>query len=392
MKSPAATVLRHDNPLSYNPPQYKPGPGFTPFNPSRTPMKQVRRTLPRLLRLLALTALVGTGAAQAQANDYAEITQLLKAGKAAEALTKADQRLSATPHDPQLRFLKGVAQAESGKPADAVATFTKLTEDYPELPEPYNNLAVLYANQNQLDKARTALEMAIRTNPSYATAHENLGDIYAKLASQAYNKALQLDAASATSVKPKLALIRELFSADIAKGAKPAAAAPAPAVVATQRPAPAPAPAAAPAPTPAPAATAAAPAATPAPAPAAAPDAAKQEAAKDAKEVTAAVQAWAAAWAAKDMKAYLAAYGKDFDPPGRMTRAAWEKEREARIVGKSKITVQVSDLNVSVNGNKATARFRQAYSADSLNVSSRKTLDLVESNGRWLIVREATGG
>ena len=391
MKSPAATVLRHDNPLSYNPPQYKPGPGFTPFNPSRTLMKQVRRTLPRLLRLLALTALVGTGAAQAQANDYAEITQLLKAGKAAEALTKADQRLSATPRDPQLRFLKGVAQAESGKPADAVATFTKLTEDYPELPEPYNNLAVLYANQNQLDKARTALEMAIRTNPSYATAHENLGDIYAKLASQAYNKALQLDAASATSVKPKLALIRELFSADIAKGAKPAAAAPAPAVVATQRPAPAPAPAAAPAPTPAPAATAAAPAATPAPAPAA-PDAAKQEAAKDAKEVTAAVQAWAAAWAAKDMKAYLAAYGKDFDPPGRMTRAAWEKEREARIVGKSKITVQVSDLNVSVNGNKATARFRQAYSADSLNVSSRKTLDLVESNGRWLIVREATGG
>ena len=391
MKSPAATVLRHDNPLSYNPPQYKPGPGVTPFNPARTLMKQVRRTLPRLLRLLALTALVGTGAAQAQANDYAEITQLLKAGKAAEALTKADQRLSATPRDPQLRFLKGVAQAESGKPADAVATFTKLTEDYPELPEPYNNLAVLYANQNQLDKARTALEMAIRTNPSYATAHENLGDIYAKLASQAYNKALQLDAANATSVKPKLALIRELFSADIAKGAKPAAAAPAPAVVATQRPAPAPAPAAAPAPTPAPAATAAAPAATPAPAPAA-PDAAKQEAAKDAKEVTAAVQAWAAAWAAKDMKAYLAAYGKDFDPPGRMTRAAWEKEREARIVGKSKITVQVSDLNVSVNGNKATARFRQAYSADSLNVSSRKTLDLVESNGRWLIVREATGG
>ena len=352
-------------------------------------MTHVRRTLPRFLRLLALATLVGTGLAHA--NDYNEITQLLKAGKPADALAKADQRLAETPRDPQLRFLRGVAQADAGKHNEAIVTFTKLTEEYPELPEPYNNLAVLYAGQNQLDKSRAALEMAIRTNPSYATAHENLGDIYAKLASQAYNKALQLDAANATSVKPKLALIRELFSADIAKGAKPTAAAPAPAVVATQRPAPAPAPAAPPAPTPAPAATAAAPAATPAPAPAA-PDAAKQEAAKDAKEVTAAVQAWAAAWAAKDMKAYLAAYGKDFDPPGRMTRAAWEKEREARIVGKSKITVQVSDLNVSVNGNKATARFRQAYSADSLNVSSRKTLDLVESNGRWLIVREATGG
>ena len=85
------------------------------------------------------------------------------------------------------------------------------------------------------------------------------------------------------------------------------------------------------------------------------------------------------------MKGYLSAYGKEFNPPGKQTRAAWEKEREARIVGKSKITVQVSDLNVSMNGS-------QAYSADSLNVTSRKTLDLVETNGRWLIVREATGG
>ncbi len=344
MKSPAATVLRHDNPLSYNPPQYKPGPGFTPFNPSRTLMKQVRRTLPRLLRLLALTALVGTGAAQAQANDYAEITQLLKAGKAAEALTKADQRLSATPRDPQLRFLKGVAQAESGKPADAVATFTKLTEDYPELPEPYNNLAVLYANQNQLDKARTALEMAIRTNPSYATAHENLGDIYAKLASQAYNKALQLDAANATSVKPKLALIRELFSADIAKGAKPTAAAPAPAVVATQRPAPAPA-SLRPRPT-RPRRHSGCTGCHTGPGTRPRQTQPKQEAAKDAKEVTAAVQAWAAAWAAKDMKAYLAAYGKDFDPPGRMTRAAWEKNVKPGSWANPRSRVQVSYLNV----------------------------------------------
>jgi len=392
-KSPAATAYRHDNPLSYNPPQYKPPPGLAAAQLLCTPMKQVRRTLPRLLRLLALTALMGTGVVHA--DDYADITQLLKAGKASEALAKADQRLAANPRDPQLRFLRGVAQTDSGKQADAIATFTKLTEEYPELPEPYNNLAVLYANQNQLDKARTALEMAIRTNPSYATAQENLGDIYAKLASQAYNKALQLDANNANSVKPKLALIRELFSNEPgSKTGRPAAAAPAPAVVVTQRPAPAPAPAAAPAaaaPAPAPAAAPAvspAPAATapaPAPAPAAASDASTQA-------VTSAVQAWAAAWSSKDMKGYLGAYDKSFDPPGRQGRAAWEKEREARIVGKSKISVKLSDITVSVQGDKATARFRQAYSADSLNVSSRKTLDLVNNNGRWTIVRESTGG
>ena len=350
---------------------------------------------------MALTALLGTGVAQA--DDYAEITQLLRTGKPAEALAKAEQRLAAAPRDPQLRFLRGVAQADAGKPAEAIATFTKLTEEYPELPEPYNNLAVLYANQNQLDKARTALEMAIRTNPSYATAHENLGDIYAKLASQAYNKALQLDAANANSVKPKLALIRELFSADAAgKAGRPAAAspAPAPAVVVTQRSAPAAAPAPAPVAAAAPAsasapAPAAAPAKAPAPAVAAAPAPAPSPAASgDAaiEAVTSAVQAWAAAWAAKDMTAYLAAYDKSFDPPGRQTRAAWEKEREARIVGKSKISVQLSDLSVSVSGDKATARFRQAYSADALNVASRKTLELVNSNGRWTIVRESTGG
>lgn len=356
-------------------------------------MKPVLRTLPQLLRLVALTALLGAGVAHAE--DYSDITQLLKTGKAAEALVKADQRLAATPRDPQLRFLRGVAQADSGKQGEAITTFTKLTEEYPELPEPYNNLAVLYANQNQLDKARTALEMAIRTNPSYATAHENLGDIYAKLASQAYNKALQLDATSANSVKPKLALIRELFSADAAsKSGRPAAAAPSPAVVTTQRPAPAaapaaPAPAVAAAPAPAlaatPAAAAPAPTPAPAPAPAAASDASTQA-------VTAAVQAWAAAWAAKDMKSYLGAYDKSFDPPGNQNRSAWEKEREARIVGKSKISVKLSDIAVSVQGDKATARFRQAYSADALNVTSRKTLDLVNSNGRWTIVRESTGG
>uniref|UniRef100_UPI003FA6E5D5 L,D-transpeptidase Cds6 family protein n=1 Tax=Ramlibacter sp. TaxID=1917967 RepID=UPI003FA6E5D5 len=82
---------------------------------------------------------------------------------------------------------------------------------------------------------------------------------------------------------------------------------------------------------------------------------------------------------------------KEFDPPGRQSRAAWEADRRARIVGKSKITVNISDLDVSVKGSKATARFRQAYSADSLNVTSRKTLELVRNGDRWTIVRESTG-
>jgi Flp pilus assembly protein TadD len=177
----------------------------------------------RTLTLATLTAAsLGAPLAWAQADEYAEVNRLVRAGQLNEAMAKTDQYLSGKPRDPQMRFLKGVIQTESGKPADAIATFAKLTEDYPELPEPYNNLAVLYAGQSQFDKARAALEMAIRTNPSYATAHENLGDVYAKLASQAYSKALQLDSNN-PGVAPKLSLIRNLFAVD-ARGVRPATA------------------------------------------------------------------------------------------------------------------------------------------------------------------------
>jgi len=164
--------------------------------------------------VLALTALPSI------ADEYADVSQLLRTNKLTEALTQADRFLATKPSDPQMRFLKGVIQRNLGKQAEAIGIFTKLTEDYPELPEPYNNLAVLYAGQGQYDKARVALEMAIRTNPSYAVAHENIGDVYSRLASQAYNKALQLDGSN-QAVAPKLALIRELFKPNL-PGATPA--------------------------------------------------------------------------------------------------------------------------------------------------------------------------
>jgi tetratricopeptide (TPR) repeat protein len=343
-------------------------------------MTFARSYLPKSLGLAVLAAAL-LAAPFARADEYGDVSQLLRSGKLPEALAKADQYLAGKPKDPQMRFLKGVIQTESGRTPDAIATFTKLTEDYPELPEPYNNLAVLHAGAGQFDKARAALEMAIRTNPSYATAHENLGDVYAKLASQAYSRALQLDAGN-TAVQPKLALIRELFSTSAKPGtARPpvatVAAAPAPAAPtpAAAKP-PAPVVAASPAPAPA--------AATPAPAPA-------PSGASGVKDVEAAVAAWAAAWSAKDMGGYLAAYGKEFDPPGSQARRDWEEDRRARIVGKSRITVRITDLSVSVNGNRAVARFKQAYSADTLNVTSRKTLEFVKAGERWMIVRESTG-
>ncbi|MES2412350.1 MAG: tetratricopeptide repeat protein [Pseudomonadota bacterium] len=345
------------------------------FNPAPRPQMFKPAGFSTVLRTLLLAA--GLSAGAAYADDYSDVNALIRSGKIAEALAKADQYLAGKPRDPQMRFIKGVIQTEAGKPGDAITTFTQITQDYPELPEPYNNLAVLYAGQSQFDKARAALEMAIRTNPSYATAHENLGDVYAKLASQAYSKALQLDGGN-TGVQPKLALIRTLFAPD-AKGQKPATSAQAAAAAAARAPVVA-------------AAPVAAPAATPRPAPAAAPAAPAAAASSGAeKDVENAVRAWAAAWAAKDMGSYLGSYGRDFATPKGESRKSWEEDRRARIVGKSRITVKLDNLAVTVNGDKASARFRQAYSADSLNVSSRKTLDLVKAGERWLIVRESTG-
>ena len=364
------------------------------------------------IALRALTMVLALTALPSSADEYSDVSQLLRTNKLTEALTQADRFLATKPTDPQMRFLKGVIQRNLGKQAEAIGIFTKLTEDYPELPEPYNNLAVLYAGQGQYDKARVALEMAIRTNPSYAVAHENIGDVYSRLASQAYNKALQLDGSN-QAVAPKLALIRELFKpnlpgatpvspASVAAAAAATAANPATPVAAStvaSKPAAATvvaAPTVASKPTPvlasAPVTTASKPAAAvslppgdPVKAVASQPDA------NAIQSATAAVHSWARAWAAKDMDAYLAAYSPQFEPPGGQARAAWEKDRTARITGKSSISVVLTDLKLTVNGDKAKASFRQAYKADALAVSSRKTLALEKVGTRWLITKETSG-
>ena len=396
-------------------------------------MKKISQPLHSLRR--RVTATVATallvGASTAYANN-ADITSLLQGSQPEQALKLIDQRLTATPKDPQLRFLQGVAFAMANKNKEAIDTFTQLTKEFPELPEPYNNLAVLYANQNQLDKSRQALEQAIRTNPSYSTAHENLGDIYAKLASQAYSKALQLDGSHAQSVQPKLALIHDLFSTGQAQAQAQALAkapsAPAPVTatatqaVSSSTTAPAQATVVAAAATAQPVASAQPATATPvtetASPPATEPKAetktiAKAEPKAETKavatadagqaakadtppaanvaEVEAAVRTWAKAWAAKDMANYLAAYSPNFQTPGNQSRKAWEAERRARIVGKRSISVNLADLTITTQNDRATARFRQHYRADTLNVSSRKTLQLELRKGQWLIVSETTG-
>jgi len=370
--------------------------------------------------------------------ESVEVQRLLKDGQHTQALKLIDEALAKNPKDAQMRFRRGVALSMLDRKPEALAVFQKLVDDHPDMPAPYNNMAVIYGAQGDYEKARQALERAIRTNPAYATAYQNLGDVYAQLASQAYTKALQLDKGDA-SVQPKLALLRELTAgANItpppalpAMVAKPVGRAPSPAVIPTvaapppapivvaAAPAPKPAPpppppAAAPAPTPAPvagptvskpvapppAASAPVPATKPAP-PASAPPTVKPAAPPQApsspvasaasSEVEAAVRAWAAAWSKRDMDGYYAAYTPDFSGQAG-SRKAWEQDRRDRIAPRKQIKIELVDLRVSVDGDQATARFKQVYSSDALSTTGRKTLQLVRSNGHWLIKQEAVGG
>ena len=318
--------------------------------------------------VILLCALAFLGIASARAGEVEEAQKLLKAGQAPQALERVNRALAANPKDPQARFLKGLIFTEQGKQQEAIDIFTKLTQDYPNLPEPYNNLAVIYASQGQYDKARAALEQSIRTHPSYATAYENQGDVYAKLASQAYGKALQLDASN-TGAQNKLSLVRELVREP---GAKPAAVAAAtPAKEAAKEPAKPPV------------------VAQKAPEK---PAAVAKPAADATAEVLKTVNAWAQAWSKKDADAYLAHYAKDFKAPGGEARADWEKGRRSRIAAPKSIAVGVESAKVTMrNPQQASVSFRQTYRSDKLSTKSRKTLDLVKADGRWLIKEEKAG-
>jgi len=380
--------------------------------------------MPRRSVWLALALLLA--APTLRAGDLQDAARMLRAGQTQQALEHVNKALAAKPNDAQARFMKGTILVELGNSKEATDIFLKLTQDYPELPEPYNNLAVLYAAQGQYEKARVALEKSLHTHPSYATAYENLTEIYAKLANQAYDKALQLDTAASTPKNEKLALVQELAPVALApRAAEPltVAVASTPTIVtdvtpinsvattspaADQRAAQQHAAAASPAERAAArdktVVAAAKPSAPAAPSPrivqtppqqavlpkhTAAPQR-TTSASSPQSEVVETVRAWAAAWSRKDANAYLAFYAKQFKPPRGEPRAHWEQARRSRIVAPKSISVIIQSPKVEVRDNaSASVRFRQTYRSDVFSGNSTKTLTLVKSDGRWLITGES---
>ncbi len=166
-------------------------------------------TRPTIIALLLVA--LASGASSARADDLADAERLAANGDTIGALTLVDKALSQRPTDAQLRFAKGVLLTDLKRPDEAMAVFIQLSQDFPELPDPLNNVAVLHAAAGRLDQARVALESALRNDPKHRNARENLGDVYVRLAVRLW-ESLGTDSSDAALVR-KLRLARELLRA-----------------------------------------------------------------------------------------------------------------------------------------------------------------------------------
>jgi len=334
-----------------------------------------------MMGLVSMAAIVPASAA----TPVEETQALISRGDLDGALKRIERHLAGSPQDAEGRFTRALILVKQNKGPEAIKAFTELTRDYPQLPEPYNNLAVLYAQAGDYEQARDALEAALATNPSYATAHENLGDIYAALAGAAYNRALALDANNSTT-RYKLSLLSGLQAGPAAQAQAQAQTA-SPAQAPIQAPAPLPPPAAAPAPAAAAPAPVAAPVAEAAPTPAAAVATEITPAASNA--ALTALEAWAKAWSARDVDGYLAAYASDFKPEGGLGKEEWQAQRRIRINRPKQISVSVvAPVVQAIDAEHVRISFTQDYRSDTLDDEAPKQVEMALIGGAWKITRE----
>lgn len=350
-------------------------------------MKLMKRLFPVLVVFLLLT-----GQAPA-ATAYDDIQALIKDNKLDQALQLTEGRLDTSPDDIKLRFLKGLILTRLERLPEAEIAFVELTKINPDLPEPYNNLAVVYAAQGKYKEAEQALKNAINTHPSYATAHENLGDIYAKMASRAYNQALELDNTN-DSARAKLSLVNEMMSkpGSVAPEQKPdsknvAAAKPQaekkaapikqeiitippdkqtqPTIVEQEKVVP--------------------------PLPAKQATVEEVEPLQDRVNVERAVNDWANAWSDQDVDGYLGSYASEFVPDDNQSLSAWKQERRIRLKSPKYIKITLSDIKVELHGKDyAEVRFQQRYQSDTYGDEVTKQLLLKKYDDTWLITQERT--
>ncbi len=339
-------------------------------------------------RAFVCGALLAAHAASAQTPAAKPLPELLAQQQWPQALVAIDRALKERPKDTQLLMNRGAVLSNLNRDSEALQVFRSVAAANPRLPAAHNNMAVILAAMGRYDEAKAALLLAIKAEPKYATAHENLGDLHAHQAADAYRKAVELEP-GLKSAKAKLDLTADIIV--LATGVKPAADA------AISVPKPSPVTAAGPAAPAQPAASAseankvaaAARKTAVTTATAAEPASTPETNDKSAAQVEAAVRAWAKAWSRRDGARYTAAYVEDYRG-GTDTAAIWRELAQKRLKDRSSIRVDLSPLNISVEGDTARVRFEQTYESDQpgSRMRTRKTLVLQQVRGRWLIREE----
>jgi len=362
--------------------------------------------------------------------------RLSQQGQHSAALAKINTLLAQQPKQSSALLTKGIILSNKGDKTAAKAVFQDLIKSHPDRPEAFNNLAVIYSEEGNFPQAIETLQQAFQTHPSYAQVHTNLKELYATLASQAYNKALDL---SGNEQGPSLAMINqpaqgsEPSTTTIAAVAKPTPPAVVktpvkiePEVVAinTSQPqtiaADKPVEVAVSEPTTTVEETITAVTEKPAidtSLPASAPElatkvetkaetvavtttAAPQEVAKaepapaSAEDaIRASLNNWASAWRNKDHSGYVGAYTESYRPNAKLNHNQWVAQRLKRLTKPKFIRVELNNISVKIlRDNLAEARFDQHYQSDNYKDAVKKRLMLVKVDDQWKISLERTIG
>ncbi|GAB3672781.1 L,D-transpeptidase Cds6 family protein [Salinisphaera aquimarina] len=338
-----------------------------------------RQTAKPLACILCALSIVSPAALAVTLDD---LQADVDAGRFTDARDQSSAYLADHPGNRDARFLHARALAGMDKTNAAIAEFKALADDFPLRAEPANNLAVLYARQGDYDQARKWLDKALATQPAYATAHRNLGDVYTALADLAYRRAL---GSSDSARKVPLTLLDRLYYAQesVAPGdpSKPAPTPPKPAPESV----PAPEPKAEPKPE-----TPPEPVSTPT-------DEAAEKTveapppADDNLSIVQTLRAWALAWSSQDFDGYTDFYADAFDPGDGMNRSQWLALRRARLAKPDKIHIRIEDPAITpVSDDRVQVDFVQRYESPSYSDQVKKRLLMQRTRAGWRILRETS--
>ena len=296
-----------------------------------------------LFRIIVLLLLLNTQSSISKEINFDNIKSMVSSSPS-RALVEIDLLLESDSNNHNLLFLRAVTLTKLEQKDLAIKTYISLIEKFPKLPEPYNNLAVLYAEQNKLLEAKQILEEALKTNNSYSIAHINLGDVYTRMASDAYRKAFELDESPVAN--NKLQLINELFSYSPNMQRNDLV------------------------------------------------DTASKSEIKSKEQKLADlalfVERWKTSWEDKDLETYFSSYSKYFKVKGDINYKDWKRTRTEKIINKKEINIQLTKIKYKFKEGLWFINMSQAYNSGNYSDKENKTLVIINESGDYKIIEENT--